>query len=193
MAKSGTKKLRSSASGSAAKSRSPQTPEFDPAESPLLWLSRRKDKNGEPMISAIQFAAGERLRRDFTLGHMVPRTTTNWSRFEGLPHHRAAPGSGLDVAERISVAQESVRRALVGVGPDLSGILIDVCCHLKGLEHTERALQWPQRCGKIILRLALNSLARHYGLLPPDHETLPQPRSRHWGAPDFRPNLEEWA
>ncbi len=49
------------------------------SESPLGWLRRRKDRDGEPMISQAEFDAGERLRADFWFAQMTPRTTTNWS------------------------------------------------------------------------------------------------------------------
>ena len=88
-------------------------------------------------------------------------------------------------------ARERVCRALAAVGPDLAGVLIDVCCHLKGLEASEKASGWPQRSGKIILQIALRQLARHYGMLPLPVAPGPPPvRVRHWGAGDYRPQIE---
>ena len=87
-------------------------------------------------------------------------------------------------------ARERVRLALQAVGPELSGILFDVCCHLKGLEEAERSAGWPQRSGKIVLQLALTRLARHYGLLPATQSSHCGNTVRHWGAPDYRPTIE---
>jgi hypothetical protein len=69
-------------------------------------------------------------------------------------------------------------------------VLIDVCGHLQGLEQVERAAGWPQRAGKVILQLALQRLARHYGI-DRDVSTIGPSRIRHWGADGYRPTLDE--
>jgi hypothetical protein len=164
----------------------------NPDESPIAWLRRRKDRNGEPMISQTQFDAGERLRGDFWFAQMTPRTTTNGSSLSPQQRGRrygAARQSGADMLDNAAAAAERVRRALSSVGPELTGVLIDVCCHLKGLEEAERAAGWPQRSGKIVLQLALTRLARHYGL-----ETHISANTagavRHWGSSDYRPQID---
>lgn len=131
-------------------------------ESPLAWLARRKDKAGQPLIAPHQFTAGERLRADFTRAQMTPRLTVNWS---GTASARG--GGSRDpaaFAEAALAAKERVTRALDAAGPELSGILLDVCCFLKGLEAVERERSWPARTAKVVLGLALDRLARHYGL-----------------------------
>ena len=50
--------------------------DVNPAESPLAWLSRRKDKGGAAMIGEAEFQAGERLRADFWFAGLTPRVTT---------------------------------------------------------------------------------------------------------------------
>lgn len=132
------------------------------AESPLAWLARRKRTNGLAMISPIQFQAGERLRRDFTLGHMSPRITSNWDSAIAQGR-RGAAGTAPDIADATVAARQRVTHALDVVGPEFAGLLLDVCCFLKGLEEVERERRWPARSGKIILQLGLDRLARHYG------------------------------
>jgi uncharacterized protein DUF6456 len=166
---------------------------FNADESPIAWLRRRKDRNGESMLSQAQFDAGERLRADFWFAHMTPRTTMNWSAAAPQPRGRrygAALRSSSDMQDNTVAAAERVRRALAAVGPELSGVLIDVCCHLKGLEEAERLAGWPQRSGKIVLQLALTSLARHYGLEPAGCGATGPGRMRHWGSEDYRPHLD---
>jgi Domain of unknown function (DUF6456) len=133
------------------------------SESPLAWLARRKGRDGQAMISAHQFMAGEKLRADFTLGHMAPRVTANWSAAGG-----GRPKGGNSAAEMTDVmlaSRQRVRQAMEVCGPEFSGLLMDVCCFLRGLEDVERERSWPARSAKIVLQLALDRLARHYGLL----------------------------
>ncbi|MFT3731026.1 MAG: DUF6456 domain-containing protein [Hyphomicrobium sp.] len=162
------------------------------AESPLAWLARRKDKDGQPMIADTEFDAGERLRADFWFAQMTPRTTANWSLLlSGGGGGKGAPDIGPEIRDSVVAAQERVKRALVAVGPDLANVLIDVCCHLRGLEASEKASGWPQRSGKIVLQIALRQLARHYGLLPSALPRDDRPvRVRHWGTSDYRPEID---
>jgi hypothetical protein len=131
------------------------------AESPLLWLHRRKDSNGELLIGAAQFAAGERLRSDFTLGNLMPRVTANWEAIGGSAH--GASGGAAGPSDGALAARQRVRKAVEWMGPELAGVVLDVCCFLKRLEDVERERRWPARSAKIILSLGLGRLARLYG------------------------------
>ncbi|MGH1418195.1 MAG: DUF6456 domain-containing protein [Hyphomicrobiaceae bacterium] len=137
------------------------------AESPLAWLRRRRDSLGNPFLSDAEYMAGERLRSDFWFAKMTPRVTANWSPVSAGRARRHGGGINResDQQEAISDAAERVRSALRAVGPELSGVLIDVCCHLKGMEKVEKGENWPQRAGRVVLQHALRALGRHYGLI----------------------------
>ncbi|WP_350333360.1 DUF6456 domain-containing protein [Coralliovum pocilloporae] len=143
-------------------------------ESPLGWLYSRKAADGRPMILSHQFEAGERLRRDFERGAMAKSITMDWTAVS-CGRIRGGRG-GEDLSDMAHRARERVRRALEAAGPDFAGLLLDVCCFLKGLAEVERERRWPPRSAKLVLKLALNSLARHYGLseegLGPDRAKL---------------------
>ena len=162
------------------------------AESPLAWLRKRRSKTGQALVSDAQFEAGERLRADFYFAQMSPRVTANWSDRINTKKGCRQTSSGSDMADHVIAAKARVDAALSGVGPELSGVLIDVCCYMKGLEATEKSRGWPQRSGKIVLFIALSSLARHYGLLGEAKSTARRCSTEHWGAPDFRPTLDAW-
>lgn len=162
------------------------------SESPIGWLFRRTDKDGKSLISQAEFQAGERLREDFWFAQMVPNVTSDWSGVGRCVGRYGTPGFGVDMRDAVIGAEERVRRALDAVGPELSGVLIDVCCHLKGIEQAERGAGWPQRSGKVVLQLALARLARHYGFgdewESPDRAGCS--RLRHWGNDGYRPSLD---
>jgi hypothetical protein len=132
------------------------------SESPLAWLARRKGRDGRTMIGHAQFIAGEKLRADFTRGHLAPRVTSSWS---GIARGKNCGGGDAGtMTDAVIAARQRVRLALDACGPELSGVLMDVCCFLRGLEDVERERGWPARSAKVVLQLALDRLARHYGL-----------------------------
>lgn len=136
----------------------------DDSESPLAWLARRKGRDGRAMIEPQQLEAGERLRLDFTRAQLMPRVSSNWSAPVSHGARAAAGGQAANITDVIVAARQRVRHALDAVGPEFAGLLVDVCCFLKGLEDVERERLWPPRSAKVVLQLALDRLARHYGL-----------------------------
>jgi hypothetical protein len=155
-------------------------------DNPLLWMFRRKDKTGEGMIGPAAFAAGERLRADLTFAGMLPRVTMDWSGQTRVD--RSDQGGRLNPTEAAMAARQRVDQALRAVGPEFSGLLFDLCGFCKGLEAIERERGWPARSGKVVVKLALASLARHYGF---DDMAMGrrQGRMQVWAAPDARPDM----
>ena len=131
-------------------------------ESPLGWLRRRKGADGRPLIDDHQFAAGEKLRADFTRAQLSPRMAVDLT----APVVAGRRGAKSDTAlpEIVLAAKQRVTHALRAVGPGLSDLLLDVCCHLIGLEDAEKQKGWPQRSAKVVLAIALDRLAAHYGI-----------------------------
>jgi hypothetical protein len=157
---------------------------MDDRESPLLWLYRRSGKGGRPQISAEEFAAGERFRADITLAGMLPRVTMNWDAAFTPEQAGAGPHDVAGSSDTALAARQRVRLACDRLGPELSGLAIDICGFLKGLDLVEKERRWPPRSAKVVLRVALAALVTHYGL---DRRGRPA-GLRSWQATDARPN-----
>ncbi len=133
---------------------------YNLAESPVAVLGRRREKDGSPYLHPDFVRAAERLREDFELAQMGTSVAQNWEGFltggvyggRGAGHGQTAPR---DARARVSAA-------LTDLGPDLGHIALRVCCYLEGVEEAERRMGWAARSGKVVLRIALRRLARHY-------------------------------
>lgn len=136
---------------------------FNLAESPLSVLGRKRDKGGAAYLTADLVEAGERLREDFELAQMAPRVTQNWERFLTAGGSRSG-AAGRGPAEGPADARVRVARAMEALGPGLSDIVFRICCFLEGLETAEKRLGWSARSGKVVLKIALERLAAHYGI-----------------------------
>ncbi|WP_373356845.1 DUF6456 domain-containing protein [Pseudoroseicyclus sp. CXY001] len=132
------------------------------AESPLSGLSRRRDREGRPFLPRPLVAAGERMREDYELSRLGPALEAAWE-----AHVEA--GSGAPFAPEAPAADagaEAARRrlldALSELGPGLADVALRCCCFLEGMEALEKRMGWSARSGKIVLRIALQRLERHY-------------------------------
>lgn len=134
---------------------------YNAAESPVAVLARRRDRGGQMFLSAELVAAAERLREDFELAQMGPRVAQNWERFL-TGGDRGGFRADAGRAEGPRDARERVAAALRDLGPGLGDMVLRVCCFLEGLEQAEQRMGWSARSGKIVLRIALQRLRRHY-------------------------------
>jgi len=122
------------------------------AESPLAWLHARGH------LSERLFAAGEALRCDYERARLSPSITMRW---DPVRAKATAPG-GLDASERQVAARQRFDGAIRSAGKGLEDILWRVVCAGEGLPETEKALGWPTRSGKLVLRIALERVADFY-------------------------------
>lgn len=152
-------------------------------ESPLARLAR--PRRGRAIIDRSLLVAGDRLRSDFEHAHMRQRVTASWEATH-TAGRRSAGGESQSIPDRALDARARFYAAMDAVGPELSGVLVDVCCYLKGLEQVELERSWPRRSAKLLLTAALKALDRHYH--PPAQK---HGKSRHWGADDYRPGVSD--
>jgi hypothetical protein len=142
--------------------------EINELESPIAWLRHRG------LIDAMQYEAGDRLRRDFTLAQLSPRMAADLQ--APVVDTGKSPGEFTDT---VLAAKQRFLSAMKAVGPVLSDLLFDVCCHLMRLEGVEREFGWPQRSAKVVLQIALDRLGEHYGLCV---KAPARGRMRSWAA-----------
>lgn len=121
------------------------------AESPLTWLHARGHLDDR------QFAAGERLRADWETAQLAPGVTMRWD-----PVRVSGGDRGLSGTERQLAAKARFDGAAAAAGPGLADVLWRVVCAGQTLPDAEKALQWPVRSGKLVLRLALDRVAEFY-------------------------------
>ena len=121
------------------------------AESPLGWL------HAHGHIEDRLFDAGERLRSDYEAAQLAPGVTMRWE----AVRIRGTAGQ-LSPTERQVAARRRFDGAIVAAGKGLEDILWRVVCACETLPAAERALEWPARSGKLVLRLALDRVADFY-------------------------------
>ncbi|WP_137679987.1 DUF6456 domain-containing protein [Aurantiacibacter suaedae] len=124
------------------------------AESPLSWL------HAHGHLDDRLFAAGEALRSDYERAQVAPSITMRWD-----PVRVKSTGErGLEQGEKQIAARQRFAGAMRAAGRGLEDVLWRVVCAGETLPVAEKALAWPARSGKLVLRLALDRVADFYRL-----------------------------
>jgi Domain of unknown function (DUF6456) len=163
---------------------------LDVQESPLQRLLQNKPQAGGRYFTSDMMRAGEKLRIDFERAHLRQRVTVNYAMAGGgsSRHWQFSDNAIEKLSDEVFTARQRVHEALDVVGPELSGLLLQVCCLTTGLEAAERQLSLPRRSGKAVLGLALTRLARHYGFRERLRHAGPT-RIGHWAVEGYRPQF----
>ena len=122
------------------------------AESPLTWL------HAHGHLDDRLYDAGERLRADWERAELGPSVTMRWDPVR----IRGTGEAGLAPSERQIAARQRFNGALAAAGNGLADILWRVVCAGETLPAAEKALAWPARSGKLVLKLALQRVAEFY-------------------------------
>jgi hypothetical protein len=132
------------------------------AESPLARLAVAAAGEAAPFLAPHQVEAGERVRK------LVERAQLRQRVIMAYDAAHTAGGRGGNRAQEIGDLAVDARRHLAdiaGVLPhDCADVVFDVCGLLKGLQQVETERGWPRRSAKLVLRIGLDQLARHFGL-----------------------------
>jgi hypothetical protein len=153
------------------------------AESPLARLAVATAGEASAYLEPHQVEAGERLRRLTERAQLRQRVTMAYD-----PTRIGGGGQRGGAAEMGDMAADA-RRALAEIARvlprDCADVVFDVCGLLKGLQEIESERGWPRRSAKLVLRIGLDQLARHFGLQAV--ATGKQGRSRNWMENGARP------
>lgn len=137
--------------------------------SPLLKLFNRQKNLAQKYLTPLHLQAGQKIFEHYLAANMQPNITMNWERLSAppQPHYTGAKETGH--SEQAYIAQRKLYESLKYVGQEFAAILVEICLFGKGLEATEKAMNWPARSGKLLLVMALDRLAIHYQMAPQEN------------------------
>lgn len=124
-------------------------------ESPLSWLYTHGH------LDERQYLAGEKLRSDYERASLGPNVTMSWDPMPPSKGRRGASGY-MEASESMANAKQRFDAALAVLGQGLDDVAWRVICNCESVSSAEKALGWPTRSGKLVLKLALDRLAKYY-------------------------------
>ncbi|MBV7379454.1 DUF6456 domain-containing protein [Maritimibacter dapengensis] len=133
-------------------------------EAPLRVLARRKRGNGQAFLAAPLVQAAERFRESFEIARVSGALGDDLAAL--MEGRVKAPvrqeGATALAVSRGELALGHLVDAVRAIGPELAETVVMAVCEEWGMEKIEKEYEFPARSGKIVLRIALHALARHY-------------------------------
>lgn len=157
------------------------------AESPLARLAVAAKGEAAPYLERHQVEAGERVRRLAERARLQPRVTMSYS-----AAHTAGggPARAAEITDLAAEARAELARLHKVLPRECIDVILDVCGLEKGLQVVETERGWPRRSAKLVLRIGLEQLARHFGYA--SAATGTESRRRHaWLGEGARPDRFE--
>ncbi len=132
------------------------------ADAAMRKLAALRGNAGEPWLDGAELAAASRLRRDWALAEIGMVRGSDWTAAPIGSSPRSGNAQDAAMARRCD-ARRRVNDAMARLAPPLRRVVERVCLEERGLEELERAEGWPQRSGKLALKLGLAQLAAALG------------------------------
>ena len=127
-------------------------------QSPIAWLARRRDENGQAWLSPAQVAAAGRLGLEAEAALRGPSLTMRW---DALPRSGGGSATRAEPGDQAMAASRRVEAALAACGPARS-MVEAICIRATSLQLAEQNLGLRRRSGRTVLIQGLTALAGHY-------------------------------
>lgn len=127
-------------------------------QSPIAWLARRRDENGQAWLSPAQVAAAGRLGLEAEAALRGPSLTMRW---DALPRSGGGSATRAEPGDQAMAAGRRVEAALIACGP-ARAMVEAICVRASSLQLAEQDLGLRRRAGKAVLVRGLTALAAHY-------------------------------
>jgi len=127
----------------------------------LERIARKKNRQGQFILSAAEIEAGRKLAKDYVLAGLGHISTQNYmsAGADGGDRNNAQE----DKILRSMTARTRLKAAQSAMGDGLDRAVIAVCCRDESLDSVERAESWVKSSGLTILKLGLSRLVKLYG------------------------------
>jgi hypothetical protein len=127
-------------------------------QSPIAWLARRRDENGQAWLSPAQVAAAGRLGLEAEAALRGPSLTMRW---DALPRSGGGSATRAEPGDQAMAAGRRVEAALSACGP-ARAMVEAICIRASSLQLAEQDLGLRRRSGRALLMQGLTELAVHY-------------------------------
>lgn len=144
-------------------------------QAPLYLLARRKDKDGQPFLSAPLLEAAEQLARDYARSTFAPSVTQKYDNVGGGK-------SRGNSRENLSISALDARKryldAMDYMGPGLSSVVSALCCEMLTPAHIVQNTGHSRAGMESLLKVGLERLSHFYGTVVGECADQPVPKAR---------------